>query len=72
MTFRGSVYLHCFGGKGRAATLATAWVMHTRGLSAKEALAFVRQRRKVTNLAKWGGILPVWRVLKQLEAEARP
>jgi protein-tyrosine phosphatase len=72
LVHRGSVYVHCHGGKGRAATIATAWVMHSQGLSAEAALAYVRERRKITNLAKWGGILPVWRALKQFELDVRP
>lgn len=72
LTYSSSVYIHCNGGKGRAATVATAWLMHRYGLSATEALARLRSRRKVTNLAKWSGILPVWRVLQQLERDVRP
>jgi len=39
------VLIHCFGGLGRSGTVATAWLMYSKGLSFREALRRVRSIR---------------------------
>ena len=39
--------MHCNGGKGRSTTVVVAYLMESRGMSAMDALNFVRDRRKV-------------------------
>eukprot|EP00730_Choanoeca_flexa_P012942 TRINITY_DN4792_c0_g1_i3.p1 TRINITY_DN4792_c0_g1~~TRINITY_DN4792_c0_g1_i3.p1 ORF type:complete len:237 (+),score=22.77 TRINITY_DN4792_c0_g1_i3:126-836(+) len=61
------VYVHCNGGKGRAATVATAWLMRFNRLGAKTALKMLKSKRKITDLSKFGGMLPVWHLLRRYE-----
>ncbi len=39
------VLIHCFGGLGRSGTVATAWLIYSKGLSLREALRRVRSIR---------------------------
>lgn len=39
------VLIHCLGGLGRSGTVATAWVMYSKGLPLREALRKVRSVR---------------------------
>ena len=64
---RQTIYVHCNGGKGRAATVATAWLMQHNAVSAKHALKLLKAKRKITDLSKFGGILPVWHLLQRFE-----
>ena len=59
--------MHCNGGKGRAATVAVAWLMYHDQIPAKVALKLVKAKRKITHLTKLGGILPVWKLLMKWE-----
>lgn len=38
------VLIHCMGGLGRSGTVATAWLMYSKGFSLREALMEVRKR----------------------------
>ncbi|MDK2914179.1 MAG: hypothetical protein PWQ79_1094 [Thermococcaceae archaeon] len=39
------VLIHCMGGLGRSGTVATAWLMYSKGFSLREALMEVRKKR---------------------------
>jgi len=49
------VLIHCKGGRGRAAAMATAWYV-SRGMSIKEAVSFLQDKRPVTErgIASYG------------------
>lgn len=60
------VLIHCMGGLGRSGTVATAWLMYSKGLSLREALMEVRKKRP--------GAVETWEqmeVLKELEKHLR-
>ncbi|EGD77432.1 hypothetical protein PTSG_08529 [Salpingoeca rosetta] len=63
-----TVYVHCNGGKGRAATVAAAWLMYRESIAPQDALKLLRTKRKVTKLDRLGGILPVWKLLHRFHA----
>lgn len=44
-----AVYVHCFAGISRSASLVLYWLMRTHGLTPPEALLALRQRRPVVN-----------------------
>eukprot|EP01147_Barroeca_monosierra_P003066 gene3066-5843_t len=64
-----TVYIHCNGGKGRAATVATTWLMYSENISPQKALVLLQSRRKVAQLDRLFGILPVWRVITQFYSQ---
>eukprot|EP00049_Salpingoeca_infusionum_P010027 m.170070 g.170070 ORF g.170070 m.170070 type:complete len:223 (+) comp14517_c1_seq2:685-1353(+) len=63
-----TVYVHCNGGKGRAAAVVCAWRMKVESRTPKQALDLLRTVRKVTKLNKFGGVLPAWRRLNEYSA----
>ncbi len=42
----GAAYIHCASGIGRSVTLAACWLIRARGMSAEEALAHIKSRRR--------------------------
>eukprot|EP00055_Hartaetosiga_balthica_P003992 m.9722 g.9722 ORF g.9722 m.9722 type:complete len:234 (+) comp3530_c0_seq1:86-787(+) len=60
---RRTVYIHCNGGKGRAATTAAAWLIYRDNISVEEAYKRLKAKRKIANLQRWNGALPVWKAL---------
>lgn len=62
-----AVYVHCNGGKGRSSVVVIGYLMKTRGLSKEEAYAFVKDKRKIANMKKFGGFMPQWRCLTRYE-----
>ena len=45
-----NIYLHCQNGHGRAPTFAAAYVMLAKGMTADEAIAFVKSKRPDAHL----------------------
>jgi atypical dual specificity phosphatase len=43
------VYIHCKAGRGRSATVAICWLMHSKGMTAVEAQAWLTERRPHVN-----------------------
>ena len=68
---KGSVYVHCNAGRGRSAVCALAYLMHSRGLSAREAYELVAVQRRVTPLPSrlLGMPRPQWRALLEFERQ---
>lgn len=46
LTLEGRTLIHCNAGVSRAGTMVTAYVMKSKGLGLKDALKFVRSKRK--------------------------
>lgn len=40
-----NVLVHCFAGQQRSATVVAAYLMHSKGLTADEAIAFVKSKK---------------------------
>ncbi len=62
------VYVHCNGGKGRSAVVVIAYLMKKNGWALAEAYEYVRGKRKIANMKKFGGLFPQWRILKAYTA----
>eukprot|EP00039_Didymoeca_costata_P007686 m.102726 g.102726 ORF g.102726 m.102726 type:complete len:233 (-) comp13783_c0_seq6:185-883(-) len=63
----GTVYVHCNGGKGRSSVATISYLMQVKGWSKEESYKFVKSKRKIANMKKFGGIMPQWRALKAFE-----
>jgi atypical dual specificity phosphatase len=61
------VYVHCNGGKGRSSVVVIGYLMKVRGLSKEAAYEFVKGKRKIANMKKFGGFMPQWRCLTRYE-----
>ncbi len=61
------MYVHCNGGKGRSVVVAIASLMVLHRWPLAQAFHFVRARRHVANMPRWGGVLPQWRSLLAFE-----
>ena len=66
LTFGGRVLIHCNAGVSRAGTMVTAYVMKSKGMNLKDALKFVRSRRKNNPITPNDGFL---RELKKFEKQ---
>jgi atypical dual specificity phosphatase len=45
----GAGYIHCKAGRGRSATIAVCWLMHSRGVTAEEAQRLLLDKRPHVN-----------------------
>lgn len=66
LTLGGRVLIHCNAGVSRAGAMITAYVMKTKGLKLKEALKFVRSKRRNNPVTPNDGFL---RDLKKFEKQ---
>lgn len=62
-----AVYVHCNGGKGRSSVVVIAYVMKNKGMTKEQAYDFVKGKRKIANMKKFGGWMPQWRCLTNYE-----
>eukprot|EP00043_Microstomoeca_roanoka_P001829 m.34880 g.34880 ORF g.34880 m.34880 type:complete len:234 (-) comp11071_c0_seq1:423-1124(-) len=70
-SINGAVYVHCNGGKGRAAAVVAGWLMHHQRISALQVEQLLLSRRPVTPMSKWGHLRPTWRLLQRYQTHLK-
>lgn len=66
-----TVYVHCNAGRGRSVVLVLCFLILSRDLSARQALQFVQEKRKVAVGPRCCGTRPQWRAVCKFERAIR-